>query len=94
MKRCPNPNCDSTFLYSNEKTICPFCHSPLVENADGAIHAAAGNHAAKITANPYNTPILARNITAMLMDLNISAGKATKICLLGEILQKSGHVQK
>jgi|GEM_PF-958921 len=49
-------------------------------------------HAAKITANPYNTPILARNITAMLMDLNISAGKATKICLLGEILQKSGHV--
>jgi|GEM_PF-619168 len=44
MKRCPNPNCDSTFLYSNEKTICPFCHSPLVENADGAIHAAAGNH--------------------------------------------------
>lgn len=34
MKRCSNPNCDSTFLYGNEKTICPFCHNTLVENAD------------------------------------------------------------
>lgn len=49
-------------------------------------------HVAKITANPYNVPLLERNITAMLMDLNVSAGKATKICLLGEILQRYGHI--
>ena len=30
MKRCSNPGCDSTFLYSDSKTACPFCHRPLV----------------------------------------------------------------
>lgn len=29
MKRCSNTNCDSRFLYGNEKLECPFCHSRL-----------------------------------------------------------------
>lgn len=32
MKRCPNPNCESSFLYGDENTACPFCHSELTEN--------------------------------------------------------------
>ena len=32
MKRCPNPNCDSTFMYGQNKEKCPFCHSRLVDN--------------------------------------------------------------
>lgn len=43
MKRCSNPNCDSTFIFSNEKTICPFCHRPLVDNAYDGNYTAAGN---------------------------------------------------
>lgn len=35
MKRCVNPNCESSFLYGNDKTTCPFCHGRLVEHADG-----------------------------------------------------------
>lgn len=33
MKRCVNPDCESAFLFGNDKTTCPFCHSRLVENA-------------------------------------------------------------
>ena len=32
MKRCNNPECDSAFLYGNDKMVCPFCHKPLVVN--------------------------------------------------------------
>jgi hypothetical protein len=32
MKRCVNPNCESTFLYGSSKTTCPFCHGRLVEH--------------------------------------------------------------
>lgn len=32
MKRCSNPNCDSNFMFGNDKTECPFCHNILVEN--------------------------------------------------------------
>ena len=32
MKRCPNPSCESTFLFGNDRVTCPFCHSRLVEN--------------------------------------------------------------
>lgn len=35
MKRCSNPNCESSFLFGNNKTTCPFCHAPLINN-DGA----------------------------------------------------------
>lgn len=39
MKRCSNPNCDSAFLYGEDKTVCPFCHSGLVHNIDNeALH--------------------------------------------------------
>lgn len=39
MKRCSNPNCDSAFLYGEDKTVCPFCHSELVRNVDNtAVH--------------------------------------------------------
>ena len=36
MKRCSNPNCDSAFLYGEDKEVCPFCHSELVHNLDNA----------------------------------------------------------
>lgn len=44
------------------------------------------HHIAKIRSTPYNMEALARNITAMLADLNITASVPTKCCLLGEIL--------
>ena len=43
MKICSNPNCDSTFIFSNEKTICPFCHSLLIYNAGDGNHTTTGN---------------------------------------------------
>lgn len=33
MKRCVNQNCDSNFLYGNDKTECPFCHWQLQYNS-------------------------------------------------------------
>lgn len=36
MKRCTNPNCESSFLFGNNKTNCPFCHSPLVSVEEAA----------------------------------------------------------
>ena len=32
MKKCPNPNCGSDFVYADDdsKTLCPFCHSKLI----------------------------------------------------------------
>ena len=33
MKRCPNPNCDPSFLYGDDKVTCPFCHSRLIDSA-------------------------------------------------------------
>lgn len=40
MKRCSNPNCDSVFLYGEDKVVCPFCHSELVHNNmdNAAVH--------------------------------------------------------
>lgn len=32
MKRCNNPECDSAFLFGDDKTVCPFCRRPLVIN--------------------------------------------------------------
>ena len=32
MKRCSNPNCESSFLYGDNKTNCPFCHAPLIRS--------------------------------------------------------------
>ena len=32
MKRCVNPNCESAFLFGNDKATCPFCHSRLVDS--------------------------------------------------------------
>ena len=53
------------------------------------------HHIAKIRSNPYNMAVLARNITDMLADLNVTASAVTKCCLLGEILaahsQTSDH---
>lgn len=31
MKRCPNTNCESDFLFGNDRIACPFCHSALVD---------------------------------------------------------------
>lgn len=31
MKRCPNANCDSSFVFGVDKEYCPFCHSRLIE---------------------------------------------------------------
>lgn len=30
MKRCVNPNCEAAFVFGNDRTNCPFCHSRLV----------------------------------------------------------------
>ena len=39
MKRCSNPNCESSFLYGDSKTTCPFCHAPLTnDNGAASIH--------------------------------------------------------
>lgn len=38
MKKCSNPNCESSFLFGDDKTVCPFCHSRLIDSnapADG-----------------------------------------------------------
>ena len=32
MKRCPNPDCKSEFLFGSDRTLCPFCHSALVDS--------------------------------------------------------------
>lgn len=32
MKRCPNPSCGPAFLFGNDRTTCPFCHSRLVDS--------------------------------------------------------------
>lgn len=32
MKRCSNPNCESEFLFSDNKNTCPLCHSMLINN--------------------------------------------------------------
>ena len=43
MKRCINPDCNSTYLFGSNRTACPFCHQALVENeaaptvGDGAV---------------------------------------------------------
>ncbi len=37
MKRCSNPNCESSFLFGDNKTTCPFCHAPLIDNNGVAI---------------------------------------------------------
>lgn len=34
MKRCPNSNCDSSFVFGNDKEYCPFCHSRLIGNTN------------------------------------------------------------
>ena len=47
-------------------------------------------HAARIQANPYDTKLLARNISSMLRDLDITASDTTKCCLLGELLEQYG----
>lgn len=36
MKRCPNPACEAAFLFGDSQTLCPFCHSRLMETGDGA----------------------------------------------------------
>lgn len=39
MKKCSNPNCNSAFLYGEDKTVCPFCHSVLIHNnEEAAVH--------------------------------------------------------
>ncbi len=34
MKKCSNPNCESSFLFGNDKTVCPFCHSRLEDSSE------------------------------------------------------------
>ncbi len=53
---------------------------------EGADHARVAFHVSRIQAEPYNTSTLEANVTAMLRDMQITAGAATKLCLLGEIL--------
>ena len=32
MKKCPNPECNSHYLYGADRTVCPFCHTALVDS--------------------------------------------------------------
>ena len=32
MKRCTNPHCESSFLFGDDKAVCPFCHSRLIDS--------------------------------------------------------------
>ncbi len=56
----------------------------------GTDPAAAAFHVSRIQANPYQFSALESSIANMLQDLNITASNATKICLLGEILDEYG----
>lgn len=47
-------------------------------------------HITKIQANPYNLALLETNITSMLKDLNVTASSSTKVCFLGEVINKYG----
>jgi len=35
VKICSNPDCESSFLYGNDKTVCPFCRCPLTASTVG-----------------------------------------------------------
>jgi hypothetical protein len=37
MKRCSNPYCESSFLFGDDKTNCPFCHAPLINSNEATI---------------------------------------------------------
>lgn len=45
-------------------------------------------HVKRIMSNPYNPGILERNITDMLKGLNVMASDGTKICFVGNIIQR------
>lgn len=51
-------------------------------------------HISKLQSNPYNTKIVEAYIDNMLEDLNIVASSVTKICFLGEILDKYSLASK
>ena len=51
-------------------------------------------HVSKLQSNPYNTKVVETYINNMLEDLNIMASSVTKICLLGEILDKYSFASK
>ncbi|MDO4344155.1 MAG: hypothetical protein Q4C50_05065 [Eubacteriales bacterium] len=36
MKKCPNPDCETFFLYGDDKVVCPFCRGRLVDTAQNA----------------------------------------------------------
>ena len=36
MKRCTNPNCETSFLFGDDKVNCPFCHSRLADSQTAA----------------------------------------------------------
>lgn len=67
------------------------CRRAAVQNLLEKVDARkAAFHISKIQANPYNIPQLEGNISNMLQDFRIAAADATKLCLLGEILQTYG----
>lgn len=72
MKRCPNQNCDSTFMYGENKEKCPFCHSRLVDNISFANTSAVEIFTTDAVLmenemeNMETTPFVNRNLTHMV----------------------------
>lgn len=54
MKRCSNIDCESDFLFGNDRITCPFCHSELVD-----ISVANQNRQAILTADQLDIHALA-----------------------------------
>ncbi|MCI5509607.1 MAG: ATP-binding protein [Eubacterium sp.] len=63
------------------------CRKQAVKNMISSMdESLVAYHVSKIQSNPYNSQILEIYINNMLADLNVTATVATKVCLLGEIL--------
>lgn len=67
------------------------CRKSAIKNiVDSMDESKINMYISKIQNNPYNTTLLEKNISEMLQALNISASATTKLCFLGEILNKYG----
>lgn len=85
---------ENAHKYNSSCHICSNrfrCKKTAVENMlNGMDLELIKYHVTKIMASPYNPRILESNITDMLRALNIVATSGTKLCFLGEVLNRYG----
>lgn len=79
MKRCENQNCRTDFLFSDNKTICPFCGRALVEN----------NEHYTMTRPLFGNDIIA--VPELQNDIGFLQRKGHKIECHGEIVEIDHH---